>query len=81
MGIILREKKTDKIYFFLKGADSTMKEKVQINKRDFIDEEAGILSADGYRTLVLGYKILSEEEYKNFSDNFKKAGQDLKNRE
>ena len=81
MGIILREKKTNKIYFFLKGADSTMKEKVEINKRDFIDEEAGVLSADGYRTLVLGYKMLSEDELNKFSVNFKKAGQDLKNRE
>ena len=38
-----------------------MKEKVEFGKRDFIDEEAGVLSSDGFRTLVLGYKILTEE--------------------
>ena len=81
MGIILKNEETKKIIFFLKGADVIIQKKVSMENNLFIIEEAGALSCDGLRTLVLTYRNLQEEELKNFKNNFEKAGLDLKNRE
>lgn len=59
MGIILKNKKTEEIIFFLKGADVVIVEKVSVEEAIWIEEEAGNLSKEGLRTLVFAYKTLT----------------------
>lgn len=60
MGIILKKNSTGEFLFFLKGADSVIMEKVDIEDKLWIEEEAGNLSKEGLRTLALVYKKISQ---------------------
>ena len=64
MGIIVRHLATNRIIFYLKGADSVMKNKIPETFRGFVSDECEDLSREGLRTLVLTQKYLLEEEYK-----------------
>ena len=81
MGILLRDKKTKKVQFFLKGADNIMMTKLSENEKIFVGEEAEVLSREGFRTLVFAAKSLSESELVVFEKDFKAAELDMKNRE
>ena len=61
MGILLRNLKTNKIIFLLKGADSIMMTKLSENEQIYVSEETEVLSREGYRTLVFAWRELSEE--------------------
>ena len=61
MGIIVREVETGEITFYEKGADVVMMTIVQYN--DWLEEETGNMAREGLRTLVVGKKVLSEEQY------------------
>ncbi|XP_033626415.1 probable phospholipid-transporting ATPase IIA isoform X1 [Asterias rubens] len=71
MGIILREDKSGQIYFFMKGADSVMNSIVQYN--DWLDEECGNMAREGLRTLVVGKKALTEDQYADFEHRYQQA--------
>lgn len=62
MGILLRIEKTGKLIYFLKGADTVIKEKVERNA-DVVVEEADNLAKEGLRTLAFCYKFVEEAEY------------------
>src|SRR5690606_36132562 len=79
MGIILRNDATKKIYFYMKGADSVMRTRVQHN--DWLDEECGNMAREGYRTLVFGMKELTEHEYKAWSAKYEDARSTIEDRE
>lgn len=64
MGIVLRNKKSGKITFFQKGADVIMSKIVVYNH--WLDEECSNMAREGLRTLVIGRKNLSEENYLEF---------------
>ena len=81
MGILLRNLTTNKIIFFLKGADSIMMTKLSENEQIYVSEETEVLSREGYRTLVFAYKEFSEQEWNKFEEEFKEAELDMKNRE
>lgn len=66
MGIILKHEQTNRIIFYLKGADSVMVNKVPENLRAFILDECENLSREGLRTLVLTQKYLTEKDYEGF---------------
>jgi len=53
MGIIMKHEKTGRIIFYLKGAETVMKEKVKPNQRVVIDESCDNLANEGLRTLVI----------------------------
>lgn len=53
MGIILRHEATNRIVFYLKGADSIMKSRVPEVKRGFLLDECENLAREGLRTLVI----------------------------
>lgn len=53
MGIILKHEKTEKIMFYLKGADMVMKQFLPEMQRGFVDEECENLARQGLRTLVI----------------------------
>ncbi|OUM63762.1 hypothetical protein PIROE2DRAFT_9624 [Piromyces sp. E2] len=69
MGIIVRNVKTHKIIFYMKGADVVMSKIVQYN--DWLDEECGNMAREGLRTLVIGKKKLSEQFYEKFMKDAK----------
>lgn len=60
MGIILRHKLSDKIVFYVKGADTIMAPKVKPAQRSTCQEFCENLSRDGLRTLVITQKLISD---------------------
>lgn len=60
MGIVLRHKASQRIVFYLKGADPVMKQRVKPNQRLMIDEKCEQLAQMGLRTLVIAQKLLTE---------------------
>lgn len=87
MGIIVRfirdpQSKTDssgEIVFFQKGADTVMSSIVAAN--DWLDEETGNMAREGLRTLVVGRKPLSAQQYASFSTAYSSAALSLSGRD
>ena len=67
MGIIVKEEETGEITFYMKGADVVMTTIVKFN--DWLEEETGNMAREGLRTLVVGKKTLTEEQYQDFEVN------------
>lgn len=70
MGILLRHTTTNRVVFYLKGADSIMKSRVPEVQRGFLLDECENLAREGLRTLVITQKYLSEEEYVEWNKKF-----------
>nr|VZI02292.1 unnamed protein product [Spirometra erinaceieuropaei] len=65
MGIIVRDQNTRAIHFYVKGADTVMASLVSYTP--WMEDEAGNLAREGLRTLVVARRVLSEEQYADFS--------------
>lgn len=61
MGIILKHETTNKIIFYLKGADVVLVNKIK-NGKEWCQEKCDELSRDGLRTLVYAQKDLSNSK-------------------
>ena len=72
MGIVLRIKETGKLIYFLKGADTVIREKVERNA-DMVVEEADNLAKEGLRTLAFSYKFLEESEYATWKEKYQRV--------
>ena len=59
------------IWFYQKGADTVMSSIVAAN--DWLDEETANMAREGLRTLVVGRKRLSYEQYREFSSQYQAA--------
>lgn len=59
------------IWFYQKGADTVMGSIVAAN--DWLDEETANMAREGLRTLVVGRKRLSYEQYREFSSAYQEA--------
>jgi len=59
------------IWFFQKGADTVMGSIVAAN--DWLDEETANMAREGLRTLVVGRKHLSLQQYQEFSSSYQEA--------
>ncbi|KAI0139354.1 phospholipid-translocating P-type ATPase [Xylariaceae sp. FL1272] len=59
------------IWFYQKGADTVMGSIVAAN--DWLDEETANMAREGLRTLVVGRKKLSFDQYQEFSSSYKDA--------
>lgn len=79
MGIIVKEKATGTIIFFMKGADSVMVQIVKYN--DWLEEECGNMAREGLRTLVFGKKQMSQQEYDDFARRLHEAKTRIRDRE
>ena len=87
MGIILKfftsasslDSGTEEIWFYQKGADTVMGSIVASN--DWLDEETANMAREGLRTLVIGRKRLSDQQYKEFSTQYKQASLALQERD
>ncbi|XP_011500135.1 PREDICTED: probable phospholipid-transporting ATPase IIB isoform X2 [Ceratosolen solmsi marchali] len=71
MGVIVKEESTNEITFYLKGADVVMAGIVQYN--DWLEEECGNMAREGFRTLVVAKKNLTEEQYLDFEARYNAA--------
>lgn len=78
MGIIVRDRQTDEITFYQKGADVVMSRIVAYN--DWLDEECGNMAREGLRTLVMARKRLSEELWQTFEQRYRDARTSLGDR-
>ncbi|CAG8444467.1 1402_t:CDS:2 [Acaulospora colombiana] len=66
MGIVVKDKATNEIMFYQKGADVVMSRIVHYN--DWLDEECGNMAREGLRTLVIARKRLSDDAKSSISD-------------
>ncbi|KAL8941405.1 MAG: hypothetical protein Q9211_001846 [Gyalolechia sp. 1 TL-2023] len=67
------------IWFYQKGADTVMTSIVAMN--DWLDEETANMAREGFRTLVVGRRKLSAEQYQTFSSKYKDASLSLQYRD
>lgn len=67
------------IWFYQKGADTVMSSIVAAN--DWLDEETANMAREGLRTLVVGRKRLSLQQYQEFSSKYKQAALSLQSRD
>ena len=67
------------IWFYQKGADTVMSTIVAAN--DWLDEETANMAREGLRTLVVGRKRLSAQQYEDFATNYKEASTSLQSRD
>ncbi|KAI1283684.1 phospholipid-translocating P-type ATPase [Xylaria sp. FL0933] len=70
---------TGEIWFYQKGADTVMGSIVAAN--DWLDEETANMAREGLRTLVVGRKRLSLDQYREFSKCHHDAGLAINGRE
>ncbi|VDM26181.1 unnamed protein product [Hydatigera taeniaeformis] len=70
MGIVVRDRATQAIHFYLKGADTVMAGLVQYTP--WMEDEAGNLAREGLRTLVVAHRELTEEQYADFASRVNK---------
>jgi phospholipid-translocating ATPase len=67
------------IWFYQKGADTVMGSIVAAN--DWLDEETANMAREGLRTLVVGRKRMSIQQYREFAANYKEASVAINGRE
>ncbi|KAI2643243.1 phospholipid-translocating P-type ATPase [Xylaria nigripes] len=67
------------IWFYQKGADTVMGSIVAAN--DWLDEETANMAREGLRTLVVGRKRLSPDQYREFSTSYQEAALVINGRE
>lgn len=70
-GIVLRDRATDEITFYEKGADVVMSRIVTHN--DWLDEETGNMAREGLRTLVIARLRISAERWRLFEQAYAAA--------
>ncbi|KAG6016362.1 hypothetical protein E4U43_003747, partial [Claviceps pusilla] len=70
---------TGEIWFYQKGADTVMGSIVAAN--DWLDEETANMAREGLRTLVVGRKKLSYEQYREFSTQYQEASLSIATRD
>ena len=67
------------IWFYQKGADTVMSSIVAAN--DWLDEETANMAREGLRTLVVGRRKLSSDQYRDFSARYRQASMSLNQRD
>ena len=78
MGIIVRDKSSGEIIFYMKGADVVMSAIVQYN--DWLMEEVDNMAREGLRTLVVAKKVLTDDQYADFEQRYQAAKLSVVNR-
>jgi len=81
MGILVKHLETNRLIFYLKGAEVVMEGKVVESSRPFIRETCENLASTGLRTLVISQKYVSWEEYENWSRKYDLAKTEMEDRE
>lgn len=83
MGIVVRyvlgDDEEGDIVFYQKGADTVMTKIVAAN--DWLDEETANMAREGLRTLVIGRKSMSTQQYQAFANEYSRASLQLSGRD
>lgn len=79
MGIVVKDRMRDEVYFMQKGADTVMARIVSYS--DWLEEETSNMAREGLRTLVIGRKKLSSSVYASFLKEYEDASLSMNNRE
>ena len=87
LSVIVKDKEgTIKLY--CKGADNVIVPRISLHTADFRDytdatvDHMEEFAKEGFRTLVLAYRIISQQEYDDWNENFyMKAATSIQNRE
>jgi phospholipid-translocating ATPase len=77
MGIIVRHRVSNKLIFYVKGADTVMVEMVKPAQRSSCKEHCEYLAMEGLRTLVITQRLLREQEYEDFEKQLIEAKADI----
>lgn len=80
MGIVVKHKKHDCIFFYLKGAEHVIEHFVKEEYVSFIKEHEEALASIGLRTLVLTQKIIPNEFYNEWLVRYNDAITSIENR-
>ncbi|QDS76660.1 hypothetical protein FKW77_000059 [Venturia effusa] len=67
------------LWFYQKGADTVMNSIVAAN--DWLDEETANMAREGLRTLVVGRKKITPQQYGEFSQQYSQASMSLQGRD
>eukprot|EP00011_Vannellida_sp_DIVA3-517-6-12_P015112 CAMPEP_0114620448 /NCGR_PEP_ID=MMETSP0168-20121206/8730_1 /TAXON_ID=95228 ORGANISM="Vannella sp., Strain DIVA3 517/6/12" /NCGR_SAMPLE_ID=MMETSP0168 /ASSEMBLY_ACC=CAM_ASM_000044 /LENGTH=684 /DNA_ID=CAMNT_0001831639 /DNA_START=263 /DNA_END=2313 /DNA_ORIENTATION=- len=78
MGIIVRNDETGDIRFLMKGADVVMTKIVESS--EWLEEECLNLAREGLRTLVVGQRKMSQEDYEDFKQRYHEASTAIEGR-
>lgn len=78
-GILESSNDDSEIWFYQKGADTVMSSIVSAN--DWLDEETANMAREGLRTLVVGRRRLSLQQYQEFTAKYKQASLALQGRD
>lgn len=84
MSVVVKRATDGRIFLLTKGADSVIFERSAAGQDEFkatTDEALEEFANKGLRTLCLGYKELSDEEYENFAQQYHEASVALEHRE
>ncbi|ORX90627.1 phospholipid-translocating P-type ATPase [Basidiobolus meristosporus CBS 931.73] len=82
--IVRRPKPWNDIVLFCKGADNVIFERLADNQEEIIQTTAAHIdgySTEGLRTLCLGYKVISEDEYTEWEARYHQASTTLDGRD
>ncbi|KAK1149828.1 putative aminophospholipid-translocase [Aspergillus melleus] len=78
-GMLDSPQQDSEIWFYQKGADTVMSTIVAAN--DWLDEETANMAREGLRTLVVGRKRLSSQQYQEFGGKYRQASLALQGRD
>ena len=81
MSIILRDRETQRCILYCKGADNAIFPKSLDRNNSFYDNCLKSFSENGWRTLVLAFKYLKDEEYEEYKRMIDDATNDVLNRD
>lgn len=81
MSILVRQKETGRVIYYVKGAEVVMETKVKPAQRAPLLEFCESLAMEGLRTLVIAQKVLTQEQTDSFLQKYKIASAKLKQRE
>ena len=80
MGIVLENLTNNKIYFYTKGAENVIDKLVKEDYKAFITENSSNLASNGLRTLVVAQKLLDNDYFADWLENYKNAQASMSNR-
>ena len=80
MGIVLKHKIHKHIIYYLKGAENVMMRFVKKEYTGYIKENAENLAIKGLRTLVLTQKIIPQEDFDRWNEEYTEALASMENR-
>ena len=80
MGILVRHTESNRIVFFLKGADSAIYPRVKEVYRSLVMDECEVLARTGLRTLVIAARYIPEAEYEEWKKIWDQANMSLSDR-